>query len=213
LLSEYERAGDGKIRLGRSDPALKASAKTAAGADGVLPFSGNNGEICYLGITVAQSGRKETLPQLSPEWETALESDLSRAIARVTASVTVPVPPAAQASASPVPVDSAISEELLRTIPDLESRSFDDAAKILRESALAEFTVAVRDMQSKVLETQKQMAAAQGTKSEADQQAAMKQLQQVQDAETKKLAEITARLQARIQALERLKGVSRPLPK
>ena len=108
---------------------------------------------------------------------------------------------------------SDISEELVRTIPDFESRSFDDAAKILREAALVEFTAAVREMQAKVQETQKELAAAQGNKSEADQQAAMKQLQQVQAEQSRKLSEITARLQARIAVLERLKGVNRSTPK
>ncbi|MFO1514591.1 MAG: Gldg family protein [Verrucomicrobiota bacterium] len=213
LLSAYEQAGAGNIRVIQSDPALESLAKTTAGAEGVLPFAGNNGEICYLGITVAKAGRKETIPQLSPDWEAALESDVSRAIARVNSSVATPATPDAQAGMSPTPMDPMISEELLRTIPDLESRSFDDAAKILRESALVEFTAAVRTMQGKVQETQKQLAESPGNKSEADQQAAMKQLQQVQAEETKKLDEITARLQARIKVLERLKGVNRPLPK
>jgi len=213
LLTEYERAGAGNIRLRNSDPALEPSAKTAAGADGILPFTGQNGEICYLGITISRGARKETIPQVSPDWEAALESDLSRAIARVSASVAVPAVPATQVSTIPSPVDPAISEELLRTIPDLDSRSFDDAAKILRASALAEFTAAVRVMQTKVQEAERELAAAQGNKSEADQHAAMKQLQQVQAAESKKLSEITAQLQARITALERLKGVNRSTPK
>jgi hypothetical protein len=213
LLSAYEQVGAGNIRLLPSDPALQSLAKTAAGAEGVLPFSGNNGQVCYLGITVARADRKETIPQLAPDWEAALESDISRAIARVSASVATPAAPTAQAGTSPSPVDPAISEELVRTIPDLESRSFDDAAKILREAALVEFTAAVREMQAKVQETQKELAAAQGNKSEADQQAAMKQLQQVQTDQSKKLSEITARLQARITVLERLKGVNRSTPK
>ncbi len=213
LLSAYEQAGAGNIRLLPSDPALQSLAKTTAGAEGVLPFSGNNGQVCYLGITIARADHKETIPQLSPDWEAALESDISRAIARVSASVATPAAPAAQVGTSPAPVDPAISEELVRTIPDLESRSFDDAAKILREAALVEFTAAVREMQAKVQETQKELAAAQGNKSEADQQAAMKQLQQVQAEQSRKLSEITARLQARIAVLERLKGVNRSTPK
>jgi len=208
LLSAYEQLGGGNIRLIQSDPALQSLAKTTAGAEGVLPFSGNNGQVCYLGITVAKADRKETMPQLSPDWEAALESDISRAIARVSASVAIPAAPATQIGSSTTPVDPAISEELLRTIPDLESRSFDDAAKLLRESALAEFTTAVQEMQSKVQETQKALAA-QSHNPDSDQQAAVKQLQQVQTEQSKKLSEITARLQARLQVLERLKGVNR----
>lgn len=207
LLSAYEQAGGGNIRLVQSDPSLQSLAKTTAGAEGVLPFSGNNGQVCYLGITVARPDRKETIPQLSPDWEAALESDLSRAIARVTASTATPAAPAMQTGGSAAPVDPGISEELLRTIPDLESRSFDDAAKVLREGALAEFKAAVQEMQSKIQETQKGLAAQSNT-SEADQQAAVKQLQQVQSEQSKKLSEITARLQARLQVLERLKGVN-----
>jgi hypothetical protein len=141
-----------------------------------------------------------------------LESDLSRAIARVSASVTTPTLPVAAVSGTATPIDPALSEELVRTIPDLDSRSYDDAAKILREASLAEFTAAVREMQTKVQETQKEMAA-QGNKSEADQQAAMRQLQQVQSEQSRKLSEITARLQARLQVLERLKGVNRSVSK
>lgn len=208
LLSAYEQAGGGNIRLVQSDPALQSPAKTMAGAEGVLPFSGRNGQVCYLGITVAKGDRKETIPQLSPDWETALESDISRAIARVSASVGMPTAPAVQGGASTTPVDPAISEELLRTIPDLDSRSFDDAAKLLREAALAEFAAAVQEMQSKIGEKQKELAA-QSNKPDSDQQAAVKQLQQVQTEQGKKLSEITARLQARLQVLERLKGVNR----
>jgi len=208
LLAEYERAGQGKIRLNRTDPTSSASAKTAAGAVGILPFAGKDGAICYLGIAIARASQKETIPQLSPDWEAALESDLSRAIARVTASVATPASPATQTGTSAAPIDPAISEELLRTIPDLDSRSYDDAAKVLREASLVEFTAAVREMQAKVQATQKELAA-QGNKAEADQQAAIKELQQVQAEQNQKLGEIAARLQARLQVLERLKGVNR----
>lgn len=208
LLSAYEQAGGGNVRLVQSDPALQSLAKTTAGAEGVLPFSGNNGQVCYLGITVVKADRKETIPQLSPDWEAALESDISRAIARVSASMATPVAPTMQSGSSTAPVNPAISEELLRTIPDLESRSFDDAAKLLREGALAEFKAAVQEMQSKVQETQNELAA-QSNAPDVDQQAAVKHLQQVQAEQSKKLSEITARLQARLQVLERLKGVNR----
>jgi len=208
LVSEYERAGGEKIRLTVSDPATSTLAKGAAGADGLLPIADSNGDVFYLGITIAQAGRKETIPQLSVDWESALESDLSRAITRVSASASTPISPAVKASAAPSAVDPVSNEELLRTIPDLETRSFESAAQVLREASLAEFTAAVREMQDKVQEAQKQLAAAQESKSEADQKAAMKQLQQVQNDGTRKLGEITAQLQARIAVLERLKGVN-----
>ena len=106
-------------------------------------------------------------------------------------------------------MDTALNEELLRAIPDLQNRSFDDAAKILREASLVEFTAAVQEMQSRVQEAQNQLVTARQASSEADQQAAMKQLQQIQSEQTEKLKQITAQLQVRISALERLKGMSR----
>ena len=67
LLSEYERAGGDKVRLTVSDPVANATTKAAAGVEGLLPFADNNGGFFYLGITIAQQGRKETIAQLSPE--------------------------------------------------------------------------------------------------------------------------------------------------
>ena len=210
LLAEYERTAAGKLRVTKCDPQSDAAAKAAAGAAGVVPFASDNGEIVYLGLTVGNGVHIESISPLAPEWEAALESDVTRAIQRVSAKTVVKTQMVNQNPAQPLPIDPAISEELLRMFPDLASQSFDDAAKVLRESALAEFTAAVRAMQLKVQETEKQLAAAQGKKSEADPQAAMKQLRAVQDVETKKLDEITARLQTRIKVLERLKGVNLP---
>lgn len=209
LLAEYERTAAGKLRVTKCDPQSDAVAKAAAGAAGVVPFASDNGEIVYLGLTVGNGARIESISPLAPEWEAALESDVTRAIQRVSAKTAVKTQMVNQNPAQPLPIDPAISEELLRMFPNLASQSFDDTAKVLRETALAEFTAAVRAMQLKVQETEKQLAAAQGNKSETDQQAAMKQLQQVQNIETKKLDEITSRLQTRIKVLERLKAIER----
>ena len=58
----------------------------AALADGIKGFNLEKGEGCYLGIALSSKGKKEVLPQLSPEWEPALESDVSRAILRLSQS-------------------------------------------------------------------------------------------------------------------------------
>jgi len=205
LLSEYERVAAGNIRLTRREPEADSAARAAAGRDGVLPQADGSGGVFYLGIVVASGGRSETLSPLLPAWEEALESDLSRAIARVSVASATTLVPAVTATPTPAPVDATIAEELVRTIPDLQSRSFDDAAKVLREASLAEFTAAAREMQEQVRLAEQQIAATQG---QADQQSAVAQLQQLQSEQTAKLKEITARLQQRITVLERLKGVS-----
>lgn len=207
LLSEYEREAGGKIELRSFDPLADPTAKANAATDGVLAFAGKDGAACYLGISVVQDGRRQTLPQLSPEWEAALESDVSRAIARVVASPT-PVASATRRAVTPSaePIDPAVTEEVLRTIPDLESRSFDEASKVLREAALAEFTAQANEMQGKVGEAQRHVLEAQQKNSERDHQAAVQELQRIQAEQTEKLKAITARLQSRIQALGQLKG-------
>lgn len=207
MLSEYERAGGGKIQLKHFDAGARDDA-TAAAAEGVEPIHFRRSDAEYLGLAIVGNGQKIVLPRLSSEWEAALESDVSRAIARVTSSVATPVPTGAQVSATLAPIDPVITEELVRIIPDLASRSFDDAAKILRESALKNFTATVNEMQTKVQTAEKQLADSQDKNSPADQQAAMKQLQRIQSEQTEKLKAITAQLQARIAGLERLKGVN-----
>lgn len=208
LLAEYERTAAGKLRVTKSDPQSDAAAKAAAGAAGVVPFAIENGEIVYFGLTVGNRGRTESISPLAPEWEAALESDLSRAIKRLSASAVSPALPVAQPMPTPTPIDLAISEELLKTFPNLGSQSFEDAAKILRKSAMEDFKSAVAEMQAKVLAAQNDLAAAQENKSEAEQQAALKAYQQIQSQQNTKLQEIPARLQARIEVLRRLKDAS-----
>jgi hypothetical protein len=204
-LAEYEQGAAGKIHLNRRDPQSDLSAKVAAGTDGVLPNSDRNGEIYYLGIVIAGDQRRETLPQLSADWEAAFESDLSRAILRVTAAVGGPASRAVEVAAIQ-PIDPQVSEELLRTFPDLATQSFDDVAKNLRAGALEVFKAAAAEMQEKVAVAQQHLAAAQAEKSEAAAQAALRDFQKVQAEQTARLKAITAQLQERLTALERLKG-------
>lgn len=210
LLAEYKRAAAGKVRVSKRDPQTDKAAKAAAGAAGIVPFASENGEIVYLGLTVGNGARVETVAPLAPEWEAALESDISRAISRVTASAVVPARPGATTPAAATPIDPAISEELLKTFPDLASRSFDEAAQVLRESAFEQFKAAAMEMQAKVQLAQQALAAARQNKSEAEQEAALKAFQEIQAEQANKLKAIAARLQERIVVLQRLKDTSAP---
>ena len=207
LLTEYERVAAGKVRVLKNDPQTDAAAKIAAGAAGVVPFASANGEIVYLGLTVGAGPRIESIAPLAPEWEAALESDVSRAITRVKAKqITRSVPAANQSPAAPTPIDPAISEELLRTFPDLAAQPFDAVAKVMRERTLEEFKVVAAETQAKVAEAQKSLAAAQAKKSEAAVLAAQQDLQRVQAEQTSKLNGITAQLQERIAVLQQLQA-------
>jgi hypothetical protein len=196
LLSRYEQAANGKIKVTRFD-SLSSSNANAALADGIKPFNLDKGEACYLGITVARPGAKESLASLSPEWEPALESDLTRAIARVT-EVAPPAP-------APKPDTSAV-EAVKRAIPNLDSSSLDDATKMLREASVAEFAQAAQEMDAKLKEAQQRFLQAQTNQSVADQQAALKQLQQVQADQTEKLKQTAANAKAQLDALRQLKA-------
>jgi len=99
---------------------------------------------------------------------------------------------------------------LLKAFPDLASRSFEDAARVLREGALEEFKSAAIELQAKVQLAQQTLAEARQNKSEAEQQAALKAFQGVQAEQLHKLKQITTRLQECIAVLQRLKDTSAP---
>jgi ABC-type uncharacterized transport system involved in gliding motility auxiliary subunit len=207
MLAEYVRVANGRIKVIQGDPQTDSVVNSAAGELGMVPFSKTSGRISYLGIAVNCGRRTEVMPQLAPEWEAALESDLSRAIRRVSTSPVSQGLPVAQTMESPTPIDPAVSEELLKMFPDLQSLSFDDAAKALRETALEEFKSAAIEMQSKVQIAQQKLAESREQNSGSDQQLALKEFQRVQSEQSDKLKQITARLQTRITVLERLKSV------
>lgn len=206
MLAEYDRVADGKIKWIHSDPQTDPAAKSAAGIAGVSPFTGTGGRICHMGIVITCGRRVEVMPQLAPEWEAALESDLSRAILRVSTPLALAATPFAQTMATPPPLDPLVSEELLKLFPDLHSQSFEAAAQTLREMALEEWKSVGLEMQTKVQVAQKHLADAREQKSESEQQSALKDFQRVQSEQADKLKQITARLQERITILERLKN-------
>jgi len=198
LLSEFQDASDGKIRITRNDSASEANGD-AATADGIHPFNLDKGDACFLGIAVASGGQKESLSQLQPEWEPALEFDLARAIARVTAT---PAAPNVKAS---VPVSPETTNEIARLIPDMNGTSLEDGIAMLREAAVNKFTEAGAEMEKQIQAAQQQVADTQNGQSEAEQQAAMKHLQQVQLDQAEKIKAIAARLQDEITVFQQMK--------
>jgi hypothetical protein len=112
-------------------------------------------------------------------------------------------------SAVPAPPASpATIEEVKRAIPDLASVSLADGTRMLRKAALTEFATAAKDIGEQLQTARLNLAKAQNGGSEADQQAAIQQLQQAQASQTAKLQEIAARSQAQIDALKQLKAAA-----
>jgi hypothetical protein len=119
--------------------------------------------------------------------------------------LTPPVKAEAPPFASVPAFDVAATEEVRRALPNFSALSLEEGTRVLRQAALEEFSTAAREMENQVNEAQQRLVEAQRGKSEAEQQAAMKHLQQVQAEQAEKLKGIAARAQARIAALESLK--------
>jgi hypothetical protein len=199
LLSLYQQEAHGQIKLTRYTS--MADASQAAASDGLKPFNLDKGDACYLGVAVVRAAQKEVLAQLSPDWESALQSDLSRAIARLIDASTTGKPAAIAPRISAATVD-----EVKRALPDFDSISFEDGARKLRETAVNDMKAALADTDAKLKEADQRLTQAQNSGSDAQKQAAIKELQQIQAAQTEKIKQIAARSAAQIEALRQLKA-------
>ena len=203
LLSEFERAANGRIQVARHRSQEDAHPQ-AATSDGLKPLDLDKGETSYLGLIVARNDQMESLPQLAPEWEQALEADLTRAIMRVTLARSGPANPPAE----PSPSEIAAEKEVQRSLPNLASLSVEEGTRILRTAALEEFKVAATEMQAQVEAAQERFSQMQNGPSEIERQAAREQLKRLQAAQAERLKAIAVRLEAQTAALARLKAVS-----
>ena len=204
LLSAYDQTAAGKLKIVRLSS--QSSDSAAAFADGLTPFNLDKGDACYLGIVLILGTNKQILPRLSPEWEAAVEPDLTRALARLldarqsaTTSLT---------ALTTAPPNAAVLEEIKHNIPDISTVSVADGTQILQAAALKEFSAVANDLAAQLKDAQQRLNQAQSGGSEADQQAAMKNLQEIQATQTAKLQEIAARSKARIDAFKQLKQAS-----
>lgn len=86
LLSEYQQAGHGKIQVVKLDPKPDSDAEDSARLDGVqgqTAAANLTGDKIYLGVAVSCLDAKTAISFLSPDRETLLEYDISRAISSV----------------------------------------------------------------------------------------------------------------------------------
>jgi hypothetical protein len=104
------------------------------------------------------------------------------------------------------PIDPAAAEAIKKMFPDLNAVSVEQGRTALREAALKEFTSVAKEMNRQVQEAQQRYIQAQKGNSDAELQAAQQQLQQVQAEQMRRLDEVTAKAQAQVRALEKLKA-------
>jgi hypothetical protein len=197
LLAQYEQEAGGKIKVARIN-SFSSSTANAASADGIQPFNLDKGDACYLGIAVVRGKERESLSSLQPEWEQALEPDLTRAIARAIRDDS-PVASAPRA-------DTVTLEKVRKLIPNLDSVSVEEGTKILRQSALAQFRQSVDETQARIKEAEDRFLQAQAANSEDGQDAARKEIQQIQADQSASIRRLTAASQAQINALQQIKG-------
>ncbi|HYG22301.1 MAG TPA: Gldg family protein [Verrucomicrobiae bacterium] len=200
LVSAYEVEAEGQLRVQRINAVSDPDAATAAAHDGLQAFNVHAGEACFLGITVSGGDRRETLPLLSPEWEPAVEADLSRAIARVAA----PAESSRPSVADPT-LRAASIEQVQRVIPSGDSVSLEDGKQQLRQAAVQELKKVSEETAMMMRDAQEKLARAQASGTDSEQQAALRELQQVQQSQMQKIKEISARSEAQIEAWEGLK--------
>ena len=105
----------------------------------------------------------------------------------------------------PVPVAREAVDDVKRALPNYASLSLEQGTEILREAALKKYAAAAQELQGQVSQAQTELSQAQ-SKSPADQEAAMKHLQQVQAEQSQKLQQIAGALQTQIVALKQLKA-------
>ena len=195
LLAWYEYEAAGKILLSRHTNRADARAATSYG---LTVFNMDKGDACFLGLTVVGSGQKEIMARLSPDWEAALESDLSRAIARVASAK----PANAVADSVAVQPDEATVAEIKKLIPDLGSVSLAEGKQRLRDAALKEAALLARELQQRVKDAEQAVREA----GEVEKSTALKKLQQAELERTQKIKDLAARTQARIEVLEQIKA-------
>jgi len=83
LLAEYQQYGHGKIKVVKLDPKPDSDAEDSANLDGIEGQNINLTDRIFLGIAVRCLDQKVAIPFLSPDRQTLLEYDLSRAISSV----------------------------------------------------------------------------------------------------------------------------------
>ena len=137
-----------------------------------------------------------------PPWKAAPQSDLTYAPARSASANVSPEPP-------PAPTDLAALDAVKRSIPRLNSASFEEGTRILRAAALAELRQTAEEWQARQQQAEHNFIQGQNNHSDAQQQMAAKQLRQLQAEQLEKLQQIAAKSQAQIETLQQLKETSR----
>jgi hypothetical protein len=204
LLDAYRDASNGKFTVRSVDAPANSTSEDPA-FEGLRGFDLQGGNPSFLGMVLKSGDRKEVLPLLSPDYESALEADITRALTRLEEAGPAPAPASAAQASAPGP-DPAIVETVKAAVPNYASISFDEGARTLRQNMLEEIQKAGEEGQAKILEAQSNLARLQQSGTPAEQEEARKAVTQAERDRTARFQEIIAKSQAELQALQQLKN-------
>jgi hypothetical protein len=199
MLNSYRDVSKGRVSI-TVFGGLNDSNTAAALADGMRPFNLDKGDASFLGVVVQAGSHKEVLPILNPDYEAALEADITRAMTRaVEAGRTQPT---WEQSSEP---DPAITESVKVTVPNYESIPLEAGTRMLRESMLVELQRAGEENEARIAQAQTALQQARESGTQAQQEAARKALSAAEREHANRLQEIVTKSTAQIRALEKLK--------
>ena len=107
--------------------------------------------------------------------------------------------------AKSAPLTPALTNEILRLIPDINAASPEDANRIFHADFLNQCAKAGAEMESQINAAAQEVVKAQNSGSPMDLEAARKKLLQVQFDQTEKLKEVAAHLQLQLDAFQQMK--------
>lgn len=196
LLNEMERFANGRIVVSWITNWSRETTQQAV-ADGLAALTTPQGEPCYLGLCLLQDKRRQVLAQLAPEWSSALEFDLARAIARVAEASVMPRSPEEQVVVKKAEI------AVKQAIPNPATVSLDEGKQLLRDTALRAYQALVTEMNREVEQVEARFKT---TATEADRQKLVQELQRVRSSYADKLRDVALRSQAEIEAWTKQKG-------
>jgi hypothetical protein len=221
LLSLYKASAPGKIVLVSITNASTFTPETAT-SDGIQPFTLGKGDPCFLGLSFSQSGHKETLPALSPDWAPALESDMTRAIARLSEAPSLSKQAPAPTNTPPVvsaaptnaplsaptqePLDPKLVADVRHIVSDIQATSVESGTRVIKETSLKELQTVVAEMNAKIARAKSHLSDAQTHSDPVELKTARDALQQLRDDQVETIRNMVVQTQARIETFQRMKN-------
>jgi hypothetical protein len=173
----------------------------APAADGIQAFNIDKGDACYLGLTLTLKGRRESLSRLSPDYEPALESDITRAIERLEYE------PAATPMAISQ-INTTAVQEVKALIPNIAAVSVKEGERILNTAVTRDLSLLKKETDPQVKEAEQRYRQARDSGSEAEQQAARQKYEQAVAEQKQKFEQLSSQVNAQKEAFKQLRAAA-----